>query len=208
MASTILAVSARSADLSERQTTQYQSLRKDFFVVMALPRQSGRQLRKEHLAFLKDASRFVRSVRDTDAAHAAGGRYLRGRLLLKLRLLEKAREDFDVVLAFLSDDAAGRPGGLANAGTVAAFRAFSFLESGTDRVLQELEAIPQAGPPPREADVGNLVRSWADQLADKDQVGEAIRALQIVERFTLWEEEADNPKRKIDLLKYRLAQEP
>ena len=197
----------RCADRTEDVAARYRSLRKDFFVVMALPR-ARRGMRPEHLKFLKKASRFVRDVEEASPPTAAGALYLRGRLLQLLRIDDKARADFDQVLAVLDESPDDRPGGLPNAATVAVFRAFTFLPAGPGRVLEALEEIDPDGPAPLEAEVGDLVREWADRLADGDRVTEALRALEFVQTFTLWTDRADDPERKIALLKYRMEQAP
>jgi tetratricopeptide (TPR) repeat protein len=198
---------ARCDELTPDQKLAYLDLRKEFFLVLPLPAEKNGRIRKEIRQYVSKLSAFIDAVEKTSPGHAAAAHYYRGRMGIKVRRFEKAREDFDqclTTLAKLTEEGNALPRGLPTPCAIRVFRAFSFLEDGNEKIAEELEAIPEDAGKPQFHEVGSLITNWADALADAEQLELALRAYQIVKRFGLWEEEADNPQRKIDLIKVRL----
>ena len=190
------------AELTEEQQKAYRRLRRDYFLAIALPADKGK-LRKEHHRYVKRVSAFIEQVGTASDGHKAAALFYRGRLMLHLRQSEKARADMDGCLTLLqdADDESERPAGLPNETTIRVFRGLTFAGDGTGAVLTELEGISEDLPKPQFHEVGDVLARWADKLERQQQSAEAIRVYQLIKRFDLWEEESDNPQRKIDLLK-------
>jgi len=197
-----------AAGLTAKQKKQYRELRKQFFLVLPLPAKKGTKTRREVKRYFSRLNHFIEETETISPGHAAAARYYRGRMDIKLRRFKTARKDFDACLRTLAElKAAGKPlpRGLPSACAIRIYRAFAFLPDGHEKIADELEAIPETAGKPRYHEVGPLVANWADALADSDQPGLALRAYRIVKRFDLWEEEADDPQRKINLLKVQLG---
>ena len=192
---------ASAATAEQRQT--YQELRKDFFVAMALPGGAGRRLRSEHRRYLRAVTAFIKSLTDEDPAYKAAAHYFRARMLMRVKRLADARKDFDACLgqieAVQTPDAE-YPAGLPCRNTIRIYRAFTFLNHGTETVLTQLDEIPDDPEQPQHYEVGGLLTRWADALAEDGQVDSAIRAYGVIKRFDLWEDEIDNPDKRIELL--------
>lgn len=193
------------AGLNEKQKQQYTRLRKEYFVALALTPGQGRRLRKEHRRFRKRIEVFLKSLGDAEPGHRAAAIFYRAQLFYHYRAWKSARKDYDTCLVLwesLADAESGTPG-LPPAASIRFLRAFTFREEGVSMILEELEAIPKDGPKPQYIDVGERTNRWAEALADSEHIPEAIRAYEVIKEFDLWEEEHENPKRKMDLLKLR-----
>jgi hypothetical protein len=204
-------IAAAAAELDAKQKAEYRELRKQFFLTLPLPAKKGTKNRKEVRRYIARLTRFIKATTPTAPKYAAAARYYRGRMNIKLRRFKKARADFDGCLQTLTAPQTGenrRPRGLPSECAIRIFRAFTFLEDGNDKIADELEAIPESAGKPRYHEVGSLVLNWADALADAEQLELALRAYRIVKRFDLWEEEADDPQRKITLIEVRLGKVP
>jgi tetratricopeptide (TPR) repeat protein len=204
-ATLVIAGGGARAQLPDELAGAYRELRKDFYVVMALEAAGDGRLRREHRRFLRDASSFMRKLGDEHASHLAAATYLRARVLLKCRFFEDARTDFDACLQYLDRPAASglRAGGLPAESTIRILHAFTFIEEGTTRVLDRVEGVDGELPRPAYHDVGSLMTNFARALEDRERYDEALRAYTQIQRFELWVEEADNPQRKMDLIRLR-----
>ena len=206
-----LADAPARAELSNAQKEQFYTLRKDFFVAMALPPRDGGKLRKEHRHYLKSLTSFIQSLGTNAVEPKAAAHYFRGRTFLRIRRPELARKDFDSCLELLAEAPSVETrstSGLPATASIRVFRAFTFADEGAQAVLKALEDIPADDEKPRYFEVGGALNDWAEALADDGQVDQAIRAYQLIKRFDLWEEEHQNPDRKIELLRVRQTDAP
>jgi hypothetical protein len=206
LACLVLCVSGEAgARLNEEQKTQYSRLRREYFVALALPPGRGRSLRKEHRRFRKRIEVFLKSLGETEPGHRAAATFYRAQLFYHYKAWERARKDYDSCLVLcesLAADAVRTPG-LPPAASIRFLRAFTFRSEGVSAILDQLEAIPRDGAKPKYVDVGERINRWAEALADSEKIPDAIRAYELIKVFDLWEDEHENPKRKIDLLKLR-----
>lgn len=193
--------------LTEDQGETYRQLRKDFIIAMAVAASpAGEKMRKEHRSLLRDINQFLGEIGDTAPTYKAAALYFRARLAIKVRKTDVARKDLDAAISVMSAHPAERadlPGGLPSVAAMQIFRAFTFVGEGHDKIMEALEAIPEETQKPASSEVGDLVGRWADALAEHGEDDLALRAYAFIQRFGLWEEEADNPKRKMDLIRYR-----
>ncbi|MCK5802710.1 MAG: hypothetical protein KAI66_07755 [Lentisphaeria bacterium] len=203
----ILGISVAFAKpLTPGQKRAYSRLRKDFFLAVALPPSRTKKTRKEHRDFIRQTRKFRKKVGEDHPGHAAAADYYKGRMYLKIRRLDKARKAFDSSLALLRSGKVtedNRPGSMPSACTIAVFRAFTFSNDGNETVLAELEAIPEKDGKPTYHDVGATINRWADSLEQNDLDEEARRAYVLALKWDLWEDESDNPKRKLDRIKMK-----
>jgi len=208
IAVTVLGVAAvcaptTRAALTEKQARAYTDIRKNYFVVLALPARTG-EVRKEHRQYLRAIDEFLASLGPEDGAYRAAALFYRGRLRLHLRDWRDARKDLDACLASLPADVhADIPSGLPSVVSIHISRALTFAGDGPVAVLEELEKVPADLPKPRLHEVGEVVAELAARFEREEKFAEAVRVLEVIKRFDLWEDEADNPQKKIDL--FRLA---
>lgn len=180
-------------------------LRKQSLVAMALPPAAGGTLRAEHRKLLDRLNDTLKKVPADDAGAKALVLFLRGQIQRHLKQYGPARSDYDACLAgsaALPADPEQRPAGLPCVTSLRLFRAFTFLADGEDAVLRELDAVTLDKT--QEAlhhEVGDLLVDWAEKLADAEKFKAAIRAYECVERFRLWEDDNDSPKRRIEMLR-------
>jgi tetratricopeptide (TPR) repeat protein len=193
------------AALSDALEKEYRSLRRDFFLVMPLSAYRDGVLRKEVSGYASRLNAFIKSTEQVAPEYQAAAYYFRGRLQFKLKKLAQARKDLERCLAALQATSTRAPGTPEGA-DIRVYRAFSFVEEGHGKVLAELEAIPADAGKPSYHEVGSLVTEWADALADAGSEDLALRAYELVRKYDLWHEEADDPQRKIDRIKFRLGQ--
>ncbi len=197
----------RAGLLTDDQQAGYRQLRKDFIIAMAVrAAPAGAKMRREHRRFLRDINRFLKKIGNTAPPCRAASLYFRARLALKVRRPEQARKDLDTAVECLGKpktEDEELPGGMPSRTALQIFRAFTFIDAGSEKVMSVLEAIPEDAPKPAYHEVGSLLGNWADALAEHEQESLALRAYGLIVRFSLWEDEADNPKRKMDLIKYR-----
>ncbi len=207
VACVLFAAPSERAELSADQRKAYATLRKDFVLAMALPAApKGEKPRRQHRRFLSALNRFLESVGDASPLHTAAAHYFRGRMAVKLRRPDRAGRDLRAAVEHMENTARtadDRPGGLPSICAVRIFLAFTALEEGQERIMAELEAIPADSPKPEFHEVGELLNKWADALADHDRDDLALRAYRFIQHFGLWEEEAQNPERRIHLLRLR-----
>jgi len=203
----VLPVRTTQAGLTQEQKEKYAKIRKNYFIAASLPPDERGRLRKGHRRYLKAVTDFITSLGEEEPFYRAAAHYYRGRVLMRAKLLTKAREDFDksIELMGAEKDEDLLPPGLPARNSIRILRAFTFREDGVDALVQELQDLPEdEGEDPKLFEVGSGLTKLADSLADADRVTDAIKLYEIIKRFDLWEDELDDPQRKIDLLKYRL----
>ncbi|MBN2451607.1 MAG: hypothetical protein JXR77_14560 [Lentisphaeria bacterium] len=181
---------------------EYREIRKSFFLVMPLSPEKDGQLRREITRFGSKVTAFIKAAETVAPRYQAAAYYCRGRLEIKLRRNQHARRDFDRCLEGMAKPGE-TPQGAPTEGAVRVYRAFTFLEEGHDAVMAQLAAIPTAAERARYYEVGRLVTAWADALADAEKEDLALRAYEFIRSNGLWEDEADDPQRKIELLRIR-----
>ena len=200
------AIPRSGAAVSPETKEAYTALRKQFFVAVALKSKPG-SLRKEHRNYLQSLTAFLETIKDQDPLYLAAGQYLRGRMFFRVGMLPRAQADFAACLKLLTDNAvdeAAGPSGLPTKGSVQVFQAFADPKATEpDSRLQLLEAIPADKDGPKYFEVGRMVNTWADALAAKDDYANAKRAYEFIKKHELFDEEEDNPQRKIELLHFR-----
>lgn len=199
------------AGVTEEMSANYRELRKEFFLVIALEPSRERRPRKEHRDFLKKVNAFAEQVAPASPAYATAAYYLRARMLLKLGRVEDSRESFDACLKSLADARqAGEalPPGTPSECAIRVFRAFSFFGDGTAKVITELEAIPPDIEKPKYHEVGEPMASWAEALENRQEDADALRVYLLIKHWELWQEEAQNPDRKIRLIRLRTGEQP
>jgi len=202
-ASVLLAVVPR-AELTGKQAKFYNELRKRFFVAIAMPPSTDGKYRKEHLTYLRAATSFMKAVPEEDIQYRAGAFYFRGRVLLHAGRSAMAAKDFAASLEILEDRRGqdALPPGLTSITTVHVFRALSLVAEDDEAALDALEAVPDGLSMPSYNDVGKRIMKWAEELEEEEEFGLAIRVYKQIDRFGLWEEDYENPKRRIKLLEY------
>jgi hypothetical protein len=206
-----IAMTARvSAGVTQEQVAQYRELRREFFLVIALPPGEGDRPRKEHRRYLKAATRFAKTVAADSPAYAAAADYLRARMLLKIGDTKRGRDAFDSSLRHLATAKVNNervPPGMPSECAVRVFRAFSFFGDGNDKVLEQLEAIEADIGKPRYHEVGAPVNDWAEALETRGDDAMALRVYLLIKRWDLWQDEAENPERRIRMIRMRLGEE-
>ena len=203
----LLARPAQS-QVTDEQKAGYNALRKKYFVVLALLPDAPGKVRKEHRQYVDSANKYIESLGDTNPLYKAAAQYLKARVLLRAKAYPLARQEFDTCLEVLdknADSEVRRPPGMPTRCTVRILRAFTAGDEGHENeILTELEAVPLAeDDPPKYDEVGRLLNKWADTMLYKEQLDQAARAYEIIRKFSLWEDEQDDPKRKLQLLEYR-----
>jgi hypothetical protein len=197
------------AGVTQEQAAQYRELRREFFLAIALSPSKGKKPRKEHRRYLRNVTRFVKAVATDSPAYAAAADYLRARMLLKVGDIKGGRNAFDSSLAHLTTATkAGEkvPPGMPSECAVRVFRAFSFFGDGNDKVVAQLEAIPKDIGKPRYHEVGGPVNDWAEALETRGEDAMALRVYQLIKRWDLWQDEAENPERRIRMIRMRLGE--
>lgn len=185
---------------------RWRELRKDSLMAMALPILPGRSLSGEHKAFLKALNQFLADLKPADATYRAGGLYLRARFLLHAKDYVAARKELDAAIKLvpaLKHDEAQIPLGIPDLGTLRVLRALTFLADGPEAMLREIEAIPAKADIAYDPEAGSFLRNWGEELGKAGKYAEAIRVFEAVKKFHLWEDEADDPVRRIEVLKYQ-----
>ena len=179
-------------------------LRKLSFLALAIP--AGVKESPEQRKFLLAVEQFIKQVPAGHEAAKAPAHYVRGRYFLRRKNAPAARADFDAALRV--PDAGGVAASVAHEipwfptlSTIQVFRAFTFLGDGVGAVLSKLEEIPADASPPSYHEVGDLLNRWAEELGNKEQFDEAIRVYGVIQRLHLWEDEGDEPSRRVELLK-------
>lgn len=199
------------AGVTEEQAARYRGLRKEFFLVVALEPGDGKRPRKEHREFLKKVSAFAEQVATSSPAYATASHYLKARMLLKIGQAEAGRRSFDACLEMLAEAAKKDeplPPGTPSECTIRIFRAFSFFGEGNAKVIAELEAIPPDIEKPKYHEVGEPLSGWAEALENRQEDADALRVYLLIKRWELWQEEAQNPDRKIRLIRLRTGEQP
>ncbi|MBT7161819.1 MAG: hypothetical protein HN904_03520 [Victivallales bacterium] len=192
--------------ITTEQEAGYRQLRKGFFLAIALAPAKGKRPRKEHRRYLKEATAFASQVTDSSPAYSAGAEYMKGRILLKVGKHKSGRKSLALCLAGIvrarkADEPL--PPGLPSECAIRVFRAFSYFGEGNAKVLEELEAIPEGLPKPRYHEVGEPLGSWAEALETRQEDAHALRVYLLIKRWGVWEEGADDPARKIKLIRFR-----
>jgi len=192
--------------ITTEQEAGYRQLRKGFFLAIALDPAKGRKPRKEHRRYLKQATAFAAQVTDSSPAYSAGAEYMKGRILLKVGKHKSGRRSLDQCLAGIARarkaDEPLAPG-LPSECAIRIFRAFSYFGAGNAKVLEELEAISKDLSKPRYHEVGEPLGNWAEALETRQEDAAALRVYLLIKRWGVWEEGAEDPARKIRLIRFR-----
>ncbi len=199
------------AEAAEEMVARYRELRKEFFLAIALEPSHEQRPRKEHRSFLRKANAFAEEAAPVSPAYATAAHFLKARLLLKLGRDKDSRESFDACLARLADSRKADealPPGTPSECAIRIFRAFSFLGGGNAKVLAELEAIPRDIEKPKYHEVGEPLTEWAETLESRQEDADALRVYLLIRHWELWQEEAQNPDRKIRLIRLRTGEQP
>jgi len=56
--------------------------------------------------------------------------------------------------------------------------------------------------------VGEPLTSWAEALENRQEDADALRVYLLIKHWELWQEEAQNPDRKIRLIRLRTGEQP
>jgi len=208
------AATERAQDLSPEKA--FRQLRKDLLGASAFP-PAAKGYRKEHLKFLRESTTFIRRLSKENqedlpflvATHAS-----RGILLLHCGRMTKAREDFDLALKLHNagsedgkesgegeDQVMQLPLGTPDIASIQLYRAVTFAGEGAERFVAEVGDLPESDITTDQEVLQDKLSSFAEALAAKKKYDEAIAVYGIIEKYSLWDEDADqDPKRLIEIL--------
>ena len=200
----LFCAAGRGEDAADPCNAKLKELRKLSFLALAIP--AGVKESPEQRKFLLAVDRFLKQVPAGHETAKAPAYYVRGRYFLQRKNSLASRADFDAALR--APDAGGVAASVTHdiawfptLSTIRVLRAITFLGDGVGAVLEKLEEIPADASPPTYHEVGDLLNRWAEELGNKEQFDEAIRAYGVIQRLHLWEDEGDDPSRRVELLK-------
>ncbi len=191
--------------LNEGQTTRYARIRKQFVVATTILPGEGKRPRKPHRRLYKELQKFLESLEPDNNPYHAATFYYQARLFLHMKMDKEAREKFDACLELISklekpDD--DLPVDIPAVTTIQMYRALTFADQGHEAFVAEFEKIPEDAEILRYFDIGDRLYDRAAELAHDRKYDEAIRVYKIIKRFDLWEDEWQDPQKKINLLEY------
>lgn len=189
---------------------QYEKLFRQFIFAKALP-PAKPDLRRKHKIFFKRATQYLRKIPPEYADYASGVHYFRGRLLLHCNYREKARKDFERFLRLQEksdkekkeEEVTSEPlPGMPSTDLVKAFKACTYLPEKPDTFLAQIKGIPQNVLQVREREFNKLFMSAVYEFETAEEhLDAAIKILQVVKEFDLWDPERDpNPQKLIEII--------
>lgn len=199
------------ATLEAEAYRRYQDLRRQFYVAVALPpARSG--IRKEHQAYYRKATKLLDDIPESLAGARAAVLYRRGRVVLHCDRHERARADFEAALELFEEGAADAPdtdrlGGVPSRAELKLHHALTFENEGVAVLLNKLEDLSEDTITEHEDDVRDRLIDLAGELDRQERYRLEIRVYELIKKFELDTDEADDPDRHIAILRARLGDE-
>lgn len=188
----------------------YQTLRQQFYVAIALP-PADQGIRKEHMIYYREATKFLDSLPEAMLRVRASVLYRRARIVLHCGRHQTARKDLAKAMELLEnapprEDDDTTVGGVPTLGDLKLYHALSFENEGQEALLDKLAALPDNAVQEHADTLRTLLIEMALELDRQEDFRLEIRVFQLIKKFKLATGDADDPDKHIALLRAKLGE--